>query len=103
MSYKGKKNVYTCPHGHKTVTVDVDDGTTPFMLRCRQRADDGKHNCTEMARSSFYQVNQSLEAEFEWYKPDIKKVSKSEKEHVRMGGLLIRKIKKDVSINLQMK
>lgn len=92
MSYQGKKNVYTCPKGHKTVTVDVDEGVTPFMLRCRQKDDDGKHNCTEMARSSMYQVDQELKAEYEWYMPlSLKGLNSSEIQHVRQGGLLIRK------------
>lgn len=93
MSYQGKKNVYTCPKGHKTVTVDTDDGVTPFMLGCRQKDDDGKHNCTQMARSSMYRVDQTLTPEFEWYKPDnMKGLNLSERGHVKKGGLLIRKI-----------
>lgn len=94
MSFKGKKNVYICPKGHKTVTVDADEGVTPFMLRCRQKDDDGKHNCTEMGRSSMYQVDQNLTAEYEWYKPDnLKGLNDAEKEHVRRGGLMLRKTK----------
>ena len=32
----GYKNIYTCPKcGGQTVTIDVDEGVTPFMLRCR--------------------------------------------------------------------
>jgi hypothetical protein len=95
MSYQGKKNVYICPKGHKTTTVDKDDGTTPFMLRCRQKDDDGKHNCTEMSKSCFYEVDQSLTAEYEWYKPsDLKGLNSAEKEHVKRGGLMLRKIAK---------
>jgi hypothetical protein len=95
MSYEGKKNVYVCPKGHKTVTVDKDYGTTPFMMRCRQRDDDGKHNCTEMSKSSFYQVDQALEPEYEWYKPsELNGLNSAEREHVKMGGLMLRKISK---------
>jgi len=49
---ENKINVYTCPKGHKTVTIDTDEGTTPMMLMCRQKDDDGKHNCTEWAISA---------------------------------------------------
>lgn len=87
MSYKGKINVYVCPQGHQTITIDKDEGTTPFKLGCRTP------NCGQLATSQFYQVDQSLMPEYEWYKPtDIKKVAKNLKEHVRMGGLIIRKI-----------
>lgn len=93
MSLEGMKNVYTCPKGHKTVTVDADDGVTPFMIRCRQKDDDGKHNCTEMARSAMYEVDQNLKPEFEWFMPvTLKGLNSAEIEHVRKGGLLMRKI-----------
>lgn len=85
---KDKVNVYTCRDGHQTITVDIDQGTTPFMLSCRTP------NCGKLARSCMYQCDQDLKPEYEWYKPtDIKKVEKVSREHVRMGGLLIRKIK----------
>jgi hypothetical protein len=94
----GKKNAYICPFDHITITIEVDDGTTPMLLRCRQKSDDGKHACTEMARSSWYNLTPSQEAmdpEYEWYKPNSGHVlNKQEKDHVRKGGLLLRKIKK---------
>jgi hypothetical protein len=97
---ENKINTYTCPNGHVTVTVDTDEGTTPMMLRCRQRASDGKHNCTEFAKSAFYQCDQSLTPEYEWYKPvSLKGLSNEMKEHVKMGGLEIRKL--PVSVNNQ--
>jgi hypothetical protein len=91
---KGKINTYTCPQGHVTVTKDADEGTTPMMLRCRQKDNDGKHNCTEFSSSAWYRCNQCLTPEYEWYKPDtLKGLNHDEKEHVQMGGLLLRKIK----------
>lgn len=93
MSLEGMKNIYTCPKGHETVTVDSDEGVTPFVLRCRQKADDGKHNCTEMAKSAMYDVDQTRKAEYEWFMPStLKGLNSSEIEHVRKGGLLLRKI-----------
>ena len=88
-----KINTYTCPNGHVTVTIDADEGVTPMMLRCRQKHDDGKHNCTEMAASAFYTCNQSLTPEYEWFKPkSFKGYSAAMKEHLKNGGLEIRKI-----------
>lgn len=90
---ENKINAYTCPKGHVTVTIDKDEGTTPMMLRCRQKDDDGKHNCTEFAHSAWYNCNQSLKPEYEWYKPaSTKGFNEAEKEHIKMGGLLLRKI-----------
>lgn len=88
MSFKDKINVYTCPVGHQTITIDRDQGTTPFMMGCKHEG------CKQMAQSCMYNnAVQSLTPEYEWYKPlDIKKVPKHFVEHVNMGGLLIRNI-----------
>ena len=92
---KGKINVYTCAFGHKTVTIDKDDGTTPMTIRCRQKAADGNHDCTEIASSAWYRCNQRLEPEYQWYKPGPEiKLNPQERDHVRSGGLLLRKIKR---------
>lgn len=98
MSYKGKINTYTCPNGHVTVTIDTDDGVTPMMIRCRQRDVDGKHNCTEFSRSAWYRCDQSLTPEYEWYKPtSLKGYNAEMRNHLEMGGLEIRKIKKETT------
>ena len=90
-----KINVYTCPKGHKTVTIDTDEGVTPMKLMCRQKDDDGKHNCTEWASSAWYNCDQSQKPEYEWYRPaSLKGLNQGEKEHVELGGLLLRKLKK---------
>lgn len=91
---KGKINVYTCQLGHQTVTVDLEEGVTPFMIRCKQKHG-LKYDCTEMAQSCMYACPQILTPEYEWYKPtDLKKLNKGEREHVAQGGLLLRKIRK---------
>jgi hypothetical protein len=88
MEEKGKVNVYKCPNGHDNITVNADEGVTPFMLRCRES------NCGAMAQSQMYMVNQSLTPQFEWYKPtNMKALNPAERHHVEMGGLLIRKIR----------
>lgn len=90
-----KINTYTCPYGHVTITIDIDEGVTPMMLRCKQKANDGKHNCTEFAKSSWYNCDQSLTPEYEWFKPKTLKGYNSQmKEHLSKGGLDIRKISK---------
>lgn len=84
-----KINTYTCSQGHVTVTVNKDTGTTPMMITCRTK------NCGQTSRSAWYNCEQTLHPEYEWFKPvDIKKVSKHLREHVKLGGLLIRKIAK---------
>lgn len=85
---KGKINVYECPDGHQTVTIDLEDGTTPMMMNCRTP------NCGKTSCSKWYRVDQNLKPEFEWFKPtDMKKLNPAERDHVQRGGLLIRKIK----------
>lgn len=87
MSYKGKINQYTCRLcGKKITTIDRDEGTTPAMLHCRATP-----RCTGTMFSAMYQVNQLLKPDYEWYKP-TGKVKAVEREHVEMGGLLIRKV-----------
>lgn len=87
--FQGKKNVYTCEEcGFSYVTVDIDEGTTPFMSMCQN---DG---CKALAKSSFYRVPSDLVATHEWYRPaDVSGESPMTQEHVRMGGLLLREIR----------
>lgn len=92
MSFQNQLNRYTCTscEGH-IVTIDRDDGTTPFMLRCR--ATDG---CNGMMQSSFYRVPPYAVPTFEWRKPtytEFRKSSKAMQQHFEMGGLDIHPIK----------
>lgn len=95
---KDRENVYTCPvcSGH-TVTIDRDEGVTPFMIGCRASGKVG--DCNGKAESSFYPPGPRPDhipaPSWEWYKPDQTKfdtLSRWELEHVAKGGLLIRKI-----------
>lgn len=54
MNLKGKKNVYLCRAcGHGFVSLDVDEGTTPFMMPCLE--------CGKMeATSCFYNIPQEI-------------------------------------------
>lgn len=117
MLIKERLNLYLCEHGCHNVTVDVDEGVTPFMIRCNftgrkdrplnpSKAINGR--CVGMARSCFYP--QSIPdgipypiVTHEWYKPlTIDKanyfnengvalyLSIEEIDHVEQGGLLLR-------------
>ncbi len=95
---KGAENVYTCRvcHGY-TVTVDRDEGVTPFLLDCRASGKWG--DCSGQAESAFYPKGPRPlhipAPAWEWYKPEAdeyKWLSGAIKEHVDQGGLLIRKI-----------
>lgn len=89
-----KINQYTCQKCGATITtVEEVEGTTSFMLPCM--ATDG---CTGQMQSHVYMVDQTLEPAFEWYKPrlkDMKNRKRAFREHVALGGLLIRPLKKD--------
>lgn len=57
-------NVYKCEYGCHTITVDVDHGVTPFMIKCRSVSRPGRPlnpkltgndgECIGIATSSFY-------------------------------------------------
>jgi hypothetical protein len=79
-------NVYTCSNGHETITTHVDGGTTPFLMQCK------KDGCLQISRSACHRVDQNRVAEWEWFRPDtMTEVPGMLREHVSMGGLLIRK------------
>lgn len=85
--FKGKVNTYTCDScDYVTVTVDVDDGVTPFMIGCPAvRCAGGS------AKSGMYQVDQNLVPTHEWFKPtDLSGYSANHRQHVEMGGLVMR-------------
>jgi len=93
----GNTNVYVCDKcGGYTVTIDRDEGTTPFMIGCR--ASGGlTRTCRGMAQSSFYRQRfPHGPPEWEWYKPDSAEIhrmkNRAELQHVAMGGLLLRPI-----------
>lgn len=92
MSFKGRKNVYLCEKcGYPTVTIDRDEGTTPYMTRCRRPS-----GCDGTTVSQMYRVaDWPLPPMFEWYKPDdgeLRQKSAAVRQHVEMGGLLLRPI-----------
>jgi hypothetical protein len=82
-----QKNLYQCQTCRgEVVTIDTDNGVTPFMIMCRATP-----NCKGMMVSSFYRCDQTRPAQFEWYRPEtIKGLDKATQEHVMKGGLLLR-------------
>ena len=93
----GRINVWTCPKcGGHTVCIDIHEGVTPFMLRCRASGREG--DCDGMATSAFYPKgappSHITEPAWEWFKPtgsEYRKLSRAMREHVDKGGLDIRK------------
>lgn len=87
--FKGKKNIYVCDKckGH-VVTIDKDEGVTPFMIECKATI-----FCDGMMQSSFYRVfDQNMRADWEWYRPTAPEIVKPHlQHHVDQGGLLLRK------------
>ena len=88
MSYKGKLNQYVCKSCDRVITtVDTDDGTTSMTIPCVTKG------CNGHMHSQFYMVEQSLIPEYEWYAPPLKAMKNNKRkyrDHVRMGGLLLR-------------
>jgi len=94
-AFKGKRNIYLCEDcGHGFVSIDRDDGVTPFMTKCLNA------DCGKMASSLFYACPQPMLAgtspALEWYRPgepEIAGLSPSVADHVRKGGLLSRVVR----------
>jgi hypothetical protein len=94
-AWGGKLNIYVCDECRShIVTRDVDQGVTPFMLPsyvyCPKKC--GGRDRRVVMTSSFYRVwNQSMRADYEWYRPAPgEKYDPAYREHVEKGGLIIR-------------
>lgn len=107
-------NVYKCEYNCLTVTVDVDEGVTPFMISCRSRSRPDRPLkpeltgadgfCIGTANSSFYPRGPKppwiSEPKWEWYLPnetELEAECAAEPEsrnsiiaHVKNGGLMLR-------------
>jgi hypothetical protein len=96
---RARKNAYWCEdcRGY-VVTLDVDKGVTPMFLACRVKGepDDPANDCKGTMRSMMYPAPPwpkhdgfgseiPTEPTWEWY------------EHVRKGGLLLRRAASDES------
>ena len=88
-SFQYRINKYTCEECKSSIrTVDRDAGVTPFMTICKME------DCNGLMQSAVYRCFQEV-PEYEWYRPSLEEYQELDiatKEHVRMGGLLLRKI-----------
>lgn len=86
---ENRLNKYRCQEClSEIVTVDLVDGVTPFAIDCRATP-----GCAGLMYSSFYQCDQGLRPEWEWYKPaNLKGLNDWEREHVQKGGLILQRI-----------
>lgn len=84
-------NRYVCRAcGGSVVTVDRAEGVTPFYLDCY-----ATEGCGGPMMSSFYRVDGTPLPVLEFYSPDKaerKRLDVPTREHVRLGGLLVRRI-----------
>lgn len=103
---KNRKNAYWCAdcHGY-IVTIDVDEGVTPFMLACRVKGEP-PNDCGGMMRSMFYPEEPwpaedgyghpiPTEPTWEWYEPSLawaRRQGDGMLDHVKKGGLALRKV-----------
>lgn len=84
----GQVNVYICEScAGSTVTIDRENGVTPFLIDCQIKG------CNGVARSSFYAVPQELIPQYEWRKPTKTEYYQlpvsTRREHVDRGGLMM--------------
>ena len=91
MEKKGQRNRYICQTcGKSIVTINIDDGTTPFMINC-----EATKNCDGAMYSQYYDIPQDTPATYEWFKPkSLKGYSREMREHFSLGGLDLREIRK---------
>jgi hypothetical protein len=93
-------NAYICTNkeacGNIMVTIDLEEGVTPFMLSCDE--------CGGRAYSSMYGVPPTLIPTLAWKKPkpeEIKQyrpeVREAMRDHVGKGGLALYRIGKDLT------
>lgn len=83
-------NIYICDNcGGHIVSRDVDQGTTPFMIRCEATT-----GCQGRMQSSMYRVfdpEGKMHHSHEWYRPTKGMlVAKHLVDHIDKGGLLLR-------------
>lgn len=86
-----KVNTYTCDTCNGSIiTIDVDEGVTPFMLRCRATP-----KCPGTSRSALYREvvsDLNFRPHYLWVKPDAaeyEKLNKATQQHVDQGGLVL--------------
>lgn len=96
MEKQGQRNAYKCEKcGKEMVTVNLTDGVTPFIVKCRAN---WPGQCGGMSQSRVYRIDQATPATWGWYRPNDTELDALEfatpgvKEHVAKGGLMLRKL-----------
>jgi len=88
-----KYNLYICVDGHYNLSVDMDKGTTPMFVICRQPSFHREDICGLTASSEMYVVGDVanfLPVNIIFRKPTKKEVSAAtpaQREHYELGGL----------------
>jgi hypothetical protein len=87
-----KVNCYICDTcGKSIVTVEYDDGVTPFFLGCNRVSLFG--DCNGLCRASMYSNPQNLIPTALWYrKKDDEPMNPGERQHHENGGLFFREL-----------
>ncbi len=88
MEAAGRVNRYVCQDCHAIHgTINLNTGTTPFMIACRNSC------CGGVAQSAMYRISAGeVVCGWVWYRPTVREfntLSASEQEHVLSGGLLL--------------
>jgi hypothetical protein len=85
----GKKNIYTCDKcDGRIVTLDVDEGTTPWRMRCR-----ATEGCGGLMYSAGYEIKGDPPHTHEWYRRKIRGgMEQAEIDHIQRGGLDLRQV-----------
>lgn len=79
-----RRNSYSCTTCAGTyVTVDIDPGVTPMMMRCY-----ATEGCDGTAQSSWYKSVPAVDPTLEWYRPETTKgENPAMVDHLRNAGL----------------
>lgn len=83
---------YICPDGHKTIVVQKDKGIAPLYISCVHTPRIGQP-CGRKSARVLYQWSSDMVPSHELYRPkNPAGLSIANRKHVKMGGLLLRKI-----------
>lgn len=91
---QGQKNLYQCNTCQgQIVTLDLVDGTTPFILPCYVTP-----GCEGDMHSAFYNnIHPRVPFQFEWFKPQtLDGYDEDTREHIRKGGLVLQRRQLDL-------
>lgn len=88
---RGKINMYSCIHGHPTITIDKHKGRTPSILPCPICGGEAKSWSYNLPHSSVGE----LTPKYEWYRPSLEeflRMGQPTLDNILEGGLLLREL-----------